>query len=293
VSRPGEALPSGAPLRLAPGIHFVATPIGAARDITLRALDVLGAADVLAAEDTRTLRHLLSIHGIPLAGRPLVAFHDHSGPGALRRLLDAAQEGRTVACVSEAGTPLVADPGFELARAARAEGVPVHAVPGPSAVLAALTVAGLPTDRFLFAGFPPQSAGQRKKWLKDLAGIRATLVIFESPRRVRETLGDMVQAFGAERTVAVCRELTKKFEEVVEGPLGQVAGSVALGTPRGEYVLVVDRGRADASNGDMLAALKTARRTLTVKEAAAKVAADLGLPRRDVYQAALAMRDDP
>ena len=146
---------------IAPGLHFVATPIGAARDITLRALDILAGAEILAAEDTRTLRHLMEIHGIALGDRPLLSYHDHNGTAVRPRLLAALAEGRAVAYASEAGTPLVADPGFQLARAAIAGGYAVLAAPGPSAVLAALTVSGLPTDRFLFAGFPPAGAGDR------------------------------------------------------------------------------------------------------------------------------------
>ncbi len=172
--------PGGIP----PGLHLVAVPIGAARDITLRALDVLAGADVLAAEDTRTLRHLMEIHGIALNGRPLVAYHDHNEAEALPRLMGALRAGKSVAYAPEAGTPLVSDPGFGLARAAAAEGLPVVAVPGASAVLAALAVSGLPSDRFLFAGFPPAAAGERARFLAELAPIRATLILYESPRRL-------------------------------------------------------------------------------------------------------------
>ena len=175
---------SNAPL--APGLYLVATPIGNARDITLRALDVLRGADLLAAEDTRTARRLLDIHGVPLAGRPLVPYHDHNGPQMRPRLLADLAEGRSVAFVSDAGTPLVADPGYRLAAETAAAGLPVIAVPGPSAVLAALAVAGLPSDRFLFAGFPPPQPGPRRRWLEELAGAPATLVMFESAKDVHE-----------------------------------------------------------------------------------------------------------
>jgi 16S rRNA (cytidine1402-2'-O)-methyltransferase len=245
-------------------------------------------AEVLAAEDTRTLRHLMEIHGIPLGHRPLVAYHDHNGAEARPRLLRALAEGRSVAYASEAGTPLVADPGYALVRAAVAEGLPVTAAPGPSAVLAALSVAGLPTDRFLFAGFAPPGAGARATWVAELARERATVVIYESPRRVARMLGELAAACGADRPAAVCRELTKRFEEVRRGPLGQLAAEAGAAETRGEFVLVVGGApetRADDATLD--AALAEALARLSVKDAAAEVAARLGLPRRDVYQRAL------
>jgi 16S rRNA (cytidine1402-2'-O)-methyltransferase len=274
------------PMPVPPGLHFVATPIGTARDITLRALDTLAAADVLAAEDTRTARKLMELHGVALGGRPLVAYHDHNGPAVRPRLLAALAEGKSVAYVSEAGTPLVADPGFALARAAIAAGHPVHAVPGPSAVMAALTVSGLPTDRFLFAGFPPVKAGERKRFLEDLAPVPATLVLFEAPGRTAATLVACAEALGA-RDAALCRELTKRFEEVRRGTLGQLAAAAAAEPPRGEVVLVIDRGREAPDPGDMEARLRESLATMSVKDAAATVAESLSLPRRQVYQAAL------
>jgi 16S rRNA (cytidine1402-2'-O)-methyltransferase len=276
-----------------PGLHFVATPIGTARDITLRALDVLAGAEVLAAEDTRTARKLMDIHGIALGGRPLVAYHDHNGPAVRPRLLAALGEGRSVAYVSEAGTPLVADPGYALARAAIAAGHPVHSVPGPSAVLAALTVSGLPTDRFLFAGFPPPKSGERRRFLADLAGVPATLVIFEAPGRAAETLAACRDAFGADREAALCRELTKRFEEVRRGTLGALAEDAARNAPRGEVVLVVGRAAAaEADPAEVDRRLAAALETMTVRDAAAQVADALSLPRRQVYQAALALARD-
>ena len=273
---------------LPPALHLVATPIGAARDITLRALDVLGSADLLAAEDTRTLRKLMDIHGIPLGGRPLVAYHDHNGPQARPRLLQALADGQSVAYASEAGTPLVADPGFALARAAIAEGHAVVAVPGASATLAALTVAGLPTDRFLFAGFPPSAGGARRSFLTELAGVAATVVIYESPNRIQESLGDLVQIFGAGRMAALCRELTKRFEEVRRGTLADLADGARGDPPRGEHVLVIDRApEGQVSGEDMDAALRRALETMSVKAAAEAVAGAMSLPKRMVYQAAL------
>lgn len=271
-----------------PGLHFVATPIGTARDITLRALDTLAGADVIAAEDTRTARKLMELHGVALGSRPLVAYHDHNGPAVRPRLLAALAEGRSVAYVSEAGTPLVADPGFALARAAIAAGHPVHSVPGPSAVLAALTVSGLPTDRFLFAGFPPTKTGERRAFLDGLAPVPATLVLFEAPGRAAATLAACRDAFG-EREAALCRELTKKFENVRRGTLGALAASAEAEPPRGEVVLVIDRDRSAPDAAEMEALLADALGTMTVKDAAAHVAEVLSLPRRQVYQAALAM----
>lgn len=277
-------------LALEPGLHLLATPIGAARDITLRALDILASADVLAAEDTRSLRHLMEIHGVPLAGRPLLAYHDHNGAAMRPRLMAALAAGKSVAYASEAGTPLVADPGFQLVRSALAEGRPVRAAPGPSAVLAALTVAGLPTDRFLFAGFAPAAAGARRRFLAGLAGAGATVVLYESPQRVHRILGELVECFGEDRQAALCRELTKRFEEVRRGTLAELAAGLAGQDVRGEVVLLIDRAGAAVADDDALdAALRTALAAMPVSAAAAEVAQQLGLPRRQVYQRALAL----
>jgi 16S rRNA (cytidine1402-2'-O)-methyltransferase len=270
----------------------VAVPIGAARDITLRALDVLAGADVLAAEDTRTLRHLMEIHGIALNGRPLVAYHDHNEAEALPRLLAALREGKSVAYAPEAGTPLVSDPGFGLARAAAAEGVAVIAVPGASAVLAALAVSGLPSDRFLFAGFPPAAAGERARFLAELAPVRATLILYESPRRLGRLLAELATALGADRQAAVCRELTKRFEEVSRGTLTDLATRFAGAEPKGEIVLVIDRApdrTEDAASLEDL--LRAALTRVSVKDAVAEVAAATGASKRDVYQLALKLSE--
>jgi 16S rRNA (cytidine1402-2'-O)-methyltransferase len=281
------------PRRPEPGLHLVATPIGAARDITLRALDTLAGADVLAAEDTRTLRHLMEIHGIALGGRPLIAYHDHNGDSARPRLLAALASGKSVAYASEAGTPLVADPGLKLARAAIDAGIKVVAAPGASAVLTALSVAGLPTDRFLFAGFPPAAAGARRTWIAELAPIPATLVVYESPKRVSRTLGELCDLLGAERPAAVCRELTKRFEEVRRGSLGSLSAELAGQALRGEIVVVIGRGEERTTNpADVDAALRVALDGgARVKAAATLVADRFGLSRREVYAAALRLTE--
>lgn len=279
----------GAPRALAPGLYLVATPIGSARDITLRALDILAGADLLAAEDTRRTRHLLDIHGLRREGRSLLPYHDHNGAQQRPRLLAALAEGRSVALVSDAGTPLVADPGYRLAVEAIAAGHPVHAAPGASALLAALSVAGLPTDRFLFAGFPPPRHAARLRALGELAAVPATLVFYESPRRLAGALADMAEALGPARAAAVCRELTKRFEETRRGTLGELAEAYAAeDEPKGEIVVVVGPPVAgEVGEAALDEALDEALARLSVKDAAAEVARALGLPRRAVYARAL------
>lgn len=274
--------------KVPPGLHFVSTPIGAARDITLRALDILAGADMLAAEDTRTLRHLMEIHGLRLGDRPLVAYHDHNGEAARPRLIRALQEGKSVAYASEAGTPLVADPGFQLGRAVIEAGLPVHAAPGASAVLCALTVSGLPTDRFFFAGFPPTAEGARRRFLQEVGAVPATLVLYESPRRIGRLLAEMAALFGPSRAAVVCRELTKRFEEVVRGSLEEVAEVFAGREVKGEVVVLLGKPEAaEARAEDAEAALRLALQSLSVKDAAAEVAAKTGLNKRNLYQMAL------
>lgn len=277
--------------RPAPGLYLVATPIGNAGDITLRALDVLAMADVLAAEDTRNTRRLMDIHGIRLGDRPLVPYHDHNGPRMRPRLLADLAEGRSVAYVSDAGTPLVADPGYRLAAEAAEAGVAVTSVPGPSAVLAALSVSGLPSDRFLFAGFPPSQAGQRMRWLEELARVPATLVLFESAKRCSRSVPDMVEVLGGDRKAALCRELTKLHEEVRRGTLEQLLRGVADDPPRGEVVLVIDRAADAPAAVDLSAALADALTTMSLRDATDHVSDVTGLPRREVYQAALRLRE--
>lgn len=278
---------------LPPGLYFIATPIGAARDITLRALDILRQAEVIAAEDTRTLRHLMDIHGVALNGRHVVAYHDHNGAAARPRLLQALEAGKSVAYASEAGTPLVADPGYQLARAAIEGGFAVHAAPGPSAVLCALSVSGLPSDRFLFAGFPPNTGAARRKWLREFAAVPATLVFYESPKRISEMLADLVTEYGEDRQAALCRELTKRFEEVRRGRLAELAEGLASAPVKGEIVVLVDRERQrKADPAAVAAALRQQLGHLRLKEAAARVAEDFGLPKREVYQMGLTLEKE-
>lgn len=275
--------------QLAAGLYFVATPIGTARDITLRALDILASADVIAAEDTRTAKKLMDIHGIDLRGRPMVPYHDHNGETVRPRLIQMMSEGQSVAYASEAGTPMVADPGFALARDAIAADLMVTGAPGPSAVIAALTLADLPTDRFLFAGFAPSTQSARKKFFAELAGVPATLVYYESPKRIHRSLADLCATLGGERAVALCRELTKKFEEVLRGSAAELCEVLETRRIKGEIVVVVDRDRTVAKPEDMETALENALKEMSIKDAASLVSEALNLPRRQVYQAALKM----
>jgi len=274
---------------LSAGLYLVATPIGTASDITLRAIDILSKADVLAAEDTRNTRHLLEIHGIKLNRRPFLPYHDHNGAAQRPRLLAAIRDGKSVAFVSDAGTPLIADPGYQLATAVIAEDLPVTSAPGASALLAALAVAGLPTDKFMFAGFAPVKKVAKTRFLADLAAVPATLVFYESPRRLADTLVTMVSVYGKERRCAVCRELTKKFEEVRRGTLEALAAHYdEAGAPKGEVVIVLGPPVAQETGPeDVDAALRTALQTLSVKDAAKQVAATLDLPRKALYARAL------
>lgn len=285
-------------VNIAPGLHFVATPIGSARDITLRGLDVLGAADVIAAEDTRTARKLMDIHGIHVAGRPMIPYHDHNGAEARPRILAALEKGLSVAYVSEAGTPLVADPGYTLGRAAIEAGFPVFSAPGASAALAALTVSGLASDRFMFAGFAPSAVGARRRWLEGLDAAQATVIIYESPKRVHRFLGELCEVLGDDREIALCRELTKRFEEVLRGTCGQVRDMVAdrMASGRalkGEMVLVISRaGISVATDADVEAALLIAMDTMPLKAASTQVAEQLQMSKRDVYQMGLRLKNE-
>ena len=276
--------------QLKPGLTLVATPIGNARDITLRALDALREADVIAAEDTRSARRLMQLHGIGVGERPLLAYHDRNADRALERVLAPAAEGGRVIYVTDAGTPLIADPGFRLTREAVARGIPVSALPGACAAVMALSLSGLPTDRFTFAGFPPPKREARRRWLEDLADAPGTLVLYEAPRRLAESLAAMAEAFGA-REAAVARELTKLFEEVRRAPLAELAARYAEeGPPKGEAVVLVGPAPpAPTDGGAVDAALDAALAGgASLRDAARDVAEALGVPRREVYARGLA-----
>jgi 16S rRNA (cytidine1402-2'-O)-methyltransferase len=277
-----------APGPLAPGLHIVATPIGNLRDIGLRALDTLRGADLIAAEDTRVFAKLANAHGIAV---PTVAYSDATQAANEPRLLRALAEGKRVALVSDAGMPLISDPGYRLVRAALAAGHAVTAVPGPSAVPMALALSGLPTDRFFFGGFLPAKAGERRRMIAEAAQIPATLVFFEAPHRLAASLADLAELLG-DRPAAVARELTKLFEEVRRRSLGELAAHYAHAEAKGEIALVIGPpGEAEAPDAAALdAALRDALAGASVKDAAAEVAARFGLRRREVYARALELK---
>ena len=288
MSEPGPFPPTAPPpRRVEPGLYLVATPIGNLRDMTLRALDVLAAADLVLAEDTRVTAKLLTAYGLKAK---LERCDDHASTRAAELAIERLRNGEVVALVSDAGTPLVSDPGFVVARAVIAEGLPVHPIPGPSSLLAALCIAGLPADRVLFAGFlPPKTAG-RTAALEGLKSQRQTLVFFESGPRLRDSLTDMAAVLGP-RPAAVARELTKLFEECVRGPLDELAVHPKLHGPKGEIVVVVGPGEAEvASAADADAALADALTRLAPGEAASEVSRALDLPRKPLYRRALELQ---
>lgn len=272
------------------GLYIVATPIGNLRDITLRALETLQAVDEVLAEDTRVARRLLDAHGIRAKLSP---YHDHNGAKRRPEILDKLGEGAAIALISDAGTPLVSDPGWKLSREALDAGHRVFPIPGASALLAGLVASGLPSDRFMFCGFLPAKTGARKRAAAELGGVPSTLVFYESGPRLADCLVDLTETFGAEREAAVSRELTKLFEETRRGTLGSLAAHYAeAGPPKGEIVLLVGPPLEQAVTEEALdAALRSALQSQSVKQAAAEIAAQLGLPKRDVYQRALALKD--
>jgi 16S rRNA (cytidine1402-2'-O)-methyltransferase len=272
---------------LAPGLYVVATPIGNLRDITLRALDVLAAADLVLAEDTRVTGKLLSAFGL---SAKLERYDEHAAERSRPKALAALAQGARVALVSDAGTPLVSDPGYRLVREAAAAGHPVFPIPGASALLAGLAVAGLPTDRFLFAGFPPPKSAARRSFFEELAGVRATLVFYEGGSRLAASLADMAAVFGP-REACVARELTKLHETVVRGALADLADDPRFAEPKGELVVLVGPGReAAATPAEADAALTDALSRLRPAEAATEVAKALGLSRRDLYRRAMELK---
>lgn len=275
------------PKAVGPGLYLVSTPIGNLRDITLRALDVLAAADLVLAEDTRVTGRLLAAYGISAR---LDRYDEHGARRIRPRILAILAEGGRVALVSDAGTPLISDPGYRLVSEAVAQGSPVFPIPGPSAVTAALAVAGLPTDRFLFAGFPPSRSAARRKFFQELAPVGATLIFFESGGRLAASLADMARTLGP-RSAVVARELTKLHETVIRGPLESLAADPRLTAARGEIVVLVDRGtEIPAELVDAEAALTEALTRVGPAEAASEVAKALNLPRRELYARAIALR---
>ena len=282
------------PQTLSAGLYVVATPIGNLADITLRAVASLRAADLIACEDTRITRRLLDRHGITT---PLTPYHEHNAARAGPRLIQRLVEGASVALVSDAGTPLISDPGYRLINAAREVEIPIVPVPGPSAVTAALSVSGLPTDRFLFVGFLPGRQGERRRAIADIADIRATLVLFEAARRIASTLDDLAHGLGPRPTV-IAREITKRFEELRRGTLAELATHYGdAGPPRGEIVVVIgppEKGARDEMSAESEASadllLREALENEPPSRAATLVAAATGLPRRGLYARALEIR---
>jgi 16S rRNA (cytidine1402-2'-O)-methyltransferase len=274
---------------LAPGLYLVATPIGNLGDVTLRALETLAAADLIACEDTRVTHKLLERYGI---SAPMLAYHDHNAISARPKVLSRLAEGAAIALVSDAGTPLISDPGFKLVRAAQAAGFSVAAIPGASSVLTALAVAGLPTDRFLFDGFLPAKPTARRARIAELARIDATLVLFESGARVTDTLADLVAGLG-HRDAALCRELTKLHEDTRRGELAQLADDYAKGAEtRGEFVIVIAPpapATREAQTRDIDDLLRRALSAASLKDAVSAVAEATGLSRREIYRRALAL----
>ncbi len=274
--------------KLAPGLHIVATPIGNLGDITLRALDALAGADLIACEDTRVSRKLLDRYGI---ARPLTPYHEHNAAKARPVLLRRLAAGAAIALVSDAGTPLISDPGYKLVRAAQDAGHTVTALPGASAVMAGLAVAGLPTDQFLFVGFLPPKEAARRTRIAELARIPATLVVFETGPRLAATLADLAAGLGGHREAALCRELTKLHEEIRHGGLAALAENYRHDAPRGEIVLVIAPPPASEPVGaaETETMLRQAMARVSLKDAVGEVADATGLPRREVYQQALAL----
>ncbi len=273
---------------LKPGLYFVATPIGHARDITLRAIDILESADVLAAEDTRSLRRLLDIHAIAVNKRPVMAYHDHSKEASRNSIMALLREGKSVAYMSEAGTPLIADPGYQLTQNAIREGIPLTSAPGCSAILPALVLSGLPTDRFLFAGFLPSTKSARCTQLERLRDVSATLVFYESPKRLAVMLWDACVTLGENRPAAFCRELTKKFEEVQRGTLEDLYALTKNTKKKGECVVLI--GKADKERiieKEVGSEIEKALKTMSLRDASEAIAKAYDLPKREIYQRAL------
>jgi len=284
AARAGDEMQRHLAASLAPGLYLVATPIGNLGDITLRAISVLARADVVLCEDTRHSRTLLAHFAIPTPAR---AYHEHNAARERPRVLAELEAGRRVALISDAGTPLISDPGWKLARAALDAGHRVEALPGASAALAALTVAGLPTDAFFFAGFLPPKAAARRTRIAELQNVPATLLFFEAPSRVAETLADLAAVLG-DRPAALARELTKLHEEVRRAPLSELAAAVEGQSIKGEVVVLVGPPqKAQITDADIAARLEGALKDMSLRDAAKAVAEALGVPKSRVYELGL------
>jgi 16S rRNA (cytidine1402-2'-O)-methyltransferase len=273
---------------LSPGIYLVATPIGNLADITLRALSILSRADVVYCEDTRHSAKLLQHYAI---ASKTVPFHEHNEDREIERALSSVEAGRRIAIISDAGTPLLSDPGFRLVRAAAERGIAVFSIPGPSAALTALTTSGLPTDAFFFGGFLPPKQAARRTRIAELSKIPATLVLFEAPHRAGEALADMADVLG-DRPAVIARELTKLHDSVARGNLRALAEASLDATIKGEIVIVVGIGEPQAVNDDMIVArLGAALTDMSLKDAAKAVAGDLGVPKARVYALGVKVKD--
>lgn len=278
---------SGQKVTLAPGLYPVATPIGNLRDITLRALDVLSSADVIACEDSRITKRLLQAYGVTT---PVIPYHEHNAASMRPRILERIEKGEAVVLVSDAGTPLISDPGFKLVRALVEADGKVYPIPGASAPITALSAAGLPSDHFLFVGFPPNKQAARRKALETFSHIDATLIFFESPKRLKDCLKDMADLW-PDRQAVVARELTKMFEEFRRMPLTELAASyIDQPTPKGEIVILVEPPhKADEAmdEEDLDGLILKALETQSLRDASADVASVTGLPKKQVYKRAL------
>ena len=273
---------------LSPGLYLVATPIGNLSDITLRALSILQRADIVYCEDTRHSAKLLQHFSISATTRPL---HDHNEDSERGRVLRDIEAGKRIALISDAGTPLISDPGFKLVRDCAAAGHAVHCIPGPSSVITAIAASGLPTDAFFFAGFLPPKQAARRARLSDLKSIPGTLIFFEAPQRAADTLSDMAELLGP-RDAVMARELTKLHEELARGPLEALAADVKLRDLKGEIVLVVGPAAAvETSDADISAKLNVALQSMSLKDAAKAVADALGVPKSRVYDLGLKIKD--
>ncbi len=278
--------------KLDAGLYLVATPIGNLRDITLRALDILSSTDLILAEDTRHSRRLLDRYGISTPMRP---YHEHNADKVRASVLEGLEQGQAIALISDAGTPLISDPGFKLGRAVADAGLPIIPIPGPSAVLSALCVSGLPTDKFFYAGFPPPKTIARQKFFNGLTSVPATLIFFESPNRVLASLSDMMQVFG-ERPAVLARELTKIHETIVRSPMSELIDQLKDQKIRGECVLLLGPPETSGpvlSDAQIDQALRAAMAQSGVKAAAREVSQMCGLPVRQLYARALDLRAKP